>query len=750
MTSPGKGSGLGSIQRAFTTLSLTTLVLAAAFAVHSFSALAAVDLPDNRGVELVSPPDKRPQGAVTGFPLPGDELQFTFMSAADGNSVLFPIIGGLDQSTAGGFLRYIATRTESGWNSSQVSASSLISGDNKEPGHVVYASPDLNCELVESLNPLTADTPAADIELGVVNLYRRSAGGSYALLTGRVPRNPLVKGGSGGGNNYYDSAGASADCDRIFFRAPYQLLPDAASGLYEWDQGTLRDAGLLPDGAAAATPMIGGLGAIPTPASLTNTSAVNAISPSGRLFFHALSNQGGDAGEPAVFVRKGAGAVIDASQKQGGTKDDNGANYQTASADGSHLFFTANYGLTGAPQAGWPTSCASGAEATPVELTDQGLDGEGCDLYDYDVDGETLTDLSADTNPADTKGAEVHGVVAVSDNGSYLYFAAGGQLVPGQGNTYAQNHAGEGAVNIYLAHGGALAYVATIRVSDLVRNIGDAGAHGFGGGNLMIQATTRSSQATPDGRHLLFTSRADVTGYPAGLAAQAYLYSAESESTVCISCRPDGEPSIGTLATEPIRAALTKAEEHSRIPRSLSVDGSRVFFTMPDVLAMGAVAGKANLYEWEQGQVHLLGVFDRPFFSGTTNEGFVDASASGNDVFVVTPQQLTPYDFDTVYDLYDLRVGGGFLPPPKAQEPCDPATTCQGAAAPAPALLAPGGSATVAAPGNPPPPRPRCPKGKVRRHGKCMPKRSRRKKHHKQLHGRATLSGPAAIRGGAK
>jgi Divergent InlB B-repeat domain len=690
---------------------------------QEFGTLNAAGLPDNRAAELVSPADKRPQGTVAGFPLPGDEQQFGFVAAPDGDSVLFPILSGLGDATAGGFPRYLATRGEAGWQSSQVSAPSLVPGNGREPGLVRYASPDLSCELVESVNPLTADTPAADVELSVVNLYRRNADGSYDLLTDRVPRNPFAELGAEG-KSYYDSVAASAGCGRVFFRAPYRFLPAASSGLYEWDSGTLRDAGLLPDGAAALTPMIGGL----LPHETRSYSAVNAVSPSGRLFFNATSDQGGDAGQRAVFVRKGPGAVVDASQKQGGAKENHGATYQTASPDGSHLFFTANYGLTGAPGIGWPTSCTfSGSGA-------QGLNGEGCDLYDYDVDAETLTDLSADANPADSKGAEVHGVAAVSDTGSYVYFAAGGQLVPGQGNTYAQNHAGAGAVNIYLAHGGALAYVATIRASDLVRNDVCAGgnAKGCSGGNLMIQAVGRSSQATPDGRHLLFTSTANVTGYPAGLVAQAYLYSAESESTVCVSCRPDGQPSLGNVQTEPIRSALTNVEEHNRIPRSLSDDGSRAFFTMPDVLAPGAVAGKANLYEWERGQVYLLGVFDNPFFGGTTNEGFVDASASGDDVFLVTPKQLNRYDFDTVYDLYDLRVDGGFPEPPLPPVPCDPAADrCQGTPAEAPGASS-SANADFSGPGNPPAPRPRCPKGKVRRHGKCVAKKHHRKKHHQR------------------
>src|SRR4029077_6615539 len=44
--------------------------------------------------------------------------------------------------------------------------------------------------------------------------------------------------------------------------------------------------------------------------------------------------------------------------------------------------------------------------------------------------------------------------------------------------------------------------------------------------------------------------------------------------------------------------------------------------------------------------------------SGSSDDGFGDASASGNDVFIVTESQLGAQDNDTLYDLYDVRVGG--------------------------------------------------------------------------------------------
>jgi hypothetical protein len=155
------------------------------------------------------------------------------------------------------------------------------------------------------------------------------------------------------------------------------------------------------------------------------------------------------------------------------------------------------------------------------------------------------------------------------------------------------------------------------------------------------------------------------------------------------------------------------------------------------------VSGEANLYEWENGQVYLLHTF--PITSGGTGSGgglgFVDSSASGNDVFIVTTEQLDPHDTDPVQDLYDLRVGGGFPGPPPPPIPCDiAADQCQATPTPTPGASSPA-TESVSGAGNPPLQTPRCPKGKVRRNGKCVPK-----KHHKKAHKRAANSN----RGGQK
>jgi hypothetical protein len=671
-------------------------------------------LPDGRAYELVSPADKRPVGHV------GNEIasQLLYQPSLDGNSVFYSLASGLPDSTAGGDLKYIARRGPHGWSSTQETPPAMIPalGTHSFTGNILFESPSLSCAIVETADALTSDTPKADIELGATNLYRRNEDGSYTLLTRDVPGNPSFREANA---NYYFPVLASDDCSHVVFGSKYTLpvsgSPSSGSHLYEWSAGSLRLAGVRPDGTAVAVD-IGRTASRPWP-----TSLVNSLSPDGsRLFFSATSDAGGDSGNTAVFVRKDGTTTVDASQKQGGAVDDKGAQYQMASADGKHVFFTANYGLTTSSSAGSST-CAD-----PVE---NGTTGEGCDLYDYNVETGALADLSADVNPADHKGASVAGVVDASHDGSYVYFAARGQLVPEKGNTEAQNLAGV-SLNIYLSHGGTLSFVGII----------SSRANGDSQKAVATNFDKWVSDATPDGKHLLFVSSVNFTGYDSGGKSEAYLYSADQSENqpVCISCRSDGLPPEGNPA--PIRSKGEAPNINGVVqyrPRSLSDDGSRVFFTMADVLAPGGVAGNRNIYEWQNGAVYLLTTG-----SSSSTLRYVDSSASGDDVFVISPSRLAPQDFDFANDLYDIRAphlpgeAVGFAAEPPPAPPCDPlAGACQGSPAPQPGADSAPVSESGQGAGNQAVPPPRKPHSKHKKH-----RRHHRRQAHRHIHtsGRAS------------
>ena len=109
-----------------------------------------------------------------------------------------------------------------------------------------------------------------------------------------------------------------------------------------------------------------------------------------------------------------------------------------------------------------------------------------------------------------------------------------------------------------------------------------------------------------------------------------------------------------------------------------------------------------------------------------------DASASGSDVFFFDREGLVGQDTDNLVDLYDARVGGGIA----AQNPPAPPPLCEGeackpAAAPPPSPPSPA-TPSFQGPGNVT--ERKCPKGKVRRHGRCVRKHHHHKHNHKRRH----------------
>jgi hypothetical protein len=284
------------------------------------------------------------------------------------------------------------------------------------------------------------------------------------------------------------------------------------------------------------------------------------------------------------------------------------------------------------------------------ELTDEANTGEsgglptdaGADLYSYDVLSGELTDLTVDTNPADVAtGADVEAVLGASSDASYVYFVATGNLAAG---------ATSGERNLYVEHEGAIDFIATDP---------EAGAHFY---------------VTPDGLHAAFTSAAPQGAYDNKGFAMAYRY-AYGGALQCGSCRPGGEAPV---------AGATLAD------RSLSDDGARLFFQSADQILPAAQSGQANVFEYSDGAPVLLSPGDGAAAL------LVGASASGDDVFIATHQELSPQGQGAVFAIYDARVNAQ-VPIPSLPAPCQ-GEGCRGALPPSPEF--PGaGSASFEAPG---------------------------------------------------
>jgi hypothetical protein len=302
-------------------------------------------------------------------------------------------------------------------------------------------------------------------------------------------------------------------------------------------------------------------------------------------------------------------------------------------------------------------------------------------MYDFDKsEGERLTDLTPD--PSDQAGADVsdggyyskENIGGVSEDGSYAYFSATGALAAG---------ATAGVANSYVWHEGT-------------------GAHFIAPGNLfegndIETSLQRAWRVSPNGRFLAYESLANTY-----LAKTVYLYSAESNSSVCASCNPTGARPLGGSELprreggqfgEALRPSVGNGWETDFYQQRYLTNNGRLFFNSDDVFSPRDTNGQPDVYEYENGEVHLIsGGF------GSEPSLFYDASASENDVFFLTRDKLVAADQDEAVDLYDARVGG--IPSVASPPPCASSDACKPGPTPQPEAFGAPASATFSGSGN--------------------------------------------------
>jgi hypothetical protein len=304
--------------------------------------------------------------------------------------------------------------------------------------------------------------------------------------------------------------------------------------------------------------------------------------------------------------------------------------------------------------------------------------------------------------------AEVQGTVLVSDDFSHIYFASGRQLISGHGEP--------GGVNVYVVTNGLIKYVTNLGSSEpLGRNYSEVSANG----NVLIFRTTGNGfdELTADPMASEGCEFAGQSGSH-GTCQELYRYEASTESLECLSCRQDAptDTMIGSPGSEDWYA--------------LSADGETVAFVTKEPLLGDDVTGTVDVYAWHSGRLALItdgkthfpenGAFNAPKVYG------MDASGK-NIFFTVVDAELTGYEQDSVVNLYDARVGGGF-PRPARPVHCSE-ESCQGPLEAAPAQPQ-AGTASVHSTGNVPHRR-RCSRGWVRHHRHCVRTHPR---HRRQAH----------------
>jgi hypothetical protein len=625
-------------------------------------------LPDCRAYEQVSPREKEYGVLSNSIASP-----FIALSAREDGRVMYATAGAFPGSYTGGLTNlYLSDRSGGSWSLQPLTPpENPIPGAN-HAGQFGGLTPDLRFTTVSGESP--ALVPGA-ID-GNWNLYLQdNLTGGHRLVS--LPQELY-----GAARVAAHTAGISDDGSHVAFDW------GSAEELYEWSGTTLSKVG--EEGAAGQRSSFG-----------NNPSSrwFNGMSADGRRLVYVQGN--------SIMVRENGTRLIEANSSQRSVPDpgESASSYWGSSSDGNVVLFTS-------------------ANA----LTNDATIGGGEQLYAFHVDSGVLTDLDADASLTDPEGPRVLGVVGQSEDASYVYFVARGDL---GGNAVS------GAPNLYLWHDGAVRFIASLDEADA--------------GNWARETPEITSEVTPDGLHVLLTAKARLTGYDNLDQAtgqpdpEIYSYDAGSEQIVCASCRPDGAAPEGGSAIKPY-VGLSFDRTHY-YQRYVTDDGGRVVWSTSEAVLPSDVNGKPDVYEYSEGGLKLLSSG-----TGEFETNFADMSASGADVYFATREQLVKSDTDGFPDLYDARVGGGFAEPPKSLPPCS-GGECVRAASTPPAAVAIG-STGLQGKGNQRPAR-HCPKGKrlVRRHGKqtCVKKTKSKKQKSKKKHkSHKQKRGAGSARGGSK
>jgi hypothetical protein len=636
-------------------------------------------LPDCRAYEMVSPVDKNGGDIFNGANLNSEHAAY-IQATADGEKITYtaePAFAG--QLSARYYNQYIAARGAGGWDNSGVN---LPLGEQL-PLPIRFER-EVNAFSEDLCSMWTYDYNATplnpDAQEGFSTLYRRQncppGVGSLETLNTAAPLS------AGTPTEYVrqDSVqGFSADGSAVFFVALAQL-PTAAG----------------------------------TPEAADTTE--------GQVYLHLA----GDPELRLVSVLPSGEAAAPAAGTENGVGGGNGlgirGNLQNAvSSDGTRVFWSANLDNNAVgklylrlnpaqPEPAASTIEVSAGVATFWDATPSGsaalysegsLSGGTASLYSFDVATQTRTQLAG----------KLYGLAGASEDLSRIYLVSG---VDHDGAGPAE----EDQPNLYLYEGGNFTFVAKLLAGDVTAPfIGAARSEPFG----------RASRVTPDGRDVVFQSRAPLTGFDnsdaeTGKASlEVFTYGA-GETLRCVSCNPAGilprgrelpqrytypflfVPKLGAAA-----AWIPTWEHPLHASRVLSDDGKRIFFHSFDALLPRDTNGTVqDLYQWEAPGTGSCDTGDANYFaqnggcldlisSGESSyeTEFFDADADGSDVFFTTDSRLVPQDPGSI-DLYDARVGGGY-PAPVTPAACE-GEACQ-SPPPSPAGATPASSA-YRGPGN--------------------------------------------------
>ncbi len=680
-------------------------------------------LPDGRQWELVTPPNKH--GAVILW----IGTQSVEQASTDGGAITYSTDAPTELEPRGNSngSQAISTRGAGGWSSRDIATpNSAATGISIGVGtEYRFFSPDLSQALVDPKGPFTPLSSEATERTAYVrhNLTCEAApAGCYTplLTAANVP-----PGTEFGGREQFESHGytfedASSDLSHVLLASGELLTETTPEGrplkkgdMFEWAGGRLQFVAVLPGGEPASTSQVGG--------GYAGGQNRGAVSSDGtRIVWHG---EGAPGSGSHLYMRDvSSEQTVQLDAPEAGAEGGEGWFYQIASSDGSRVFFTDSAKLTRSSTAG-------------EKMRDQMRDLYVCEVVE--VAGKLschLSDLTIDPNhgqQADVRG----GVLGASEDGTYVYFVAGGELSDAA-NAYGEK-AQDGANNLYVSHYEEAS-------GEWAQPVFIAGLSNADAGDWTAELSEHTARVSPNGEYVTFMSDRSLTGYDdrdavSGVAdEEVYLYDAATGRLVCPSCDPTGARPSGAEVTGSGAGELNLVGGRQLPPgtwvaatipgwtnfslveslyqsRYLSSSG-RLFFNSDDALVPQDANGTWDVYEYEPLGVgsctassvtfsERLGGCVSLISSGTSSaeSGFMDASESGDDVFFQTAERLVPQDFEDSYDIYDAHVCSSAAPcvsSPSEPPPCDTSDSCKAAPTLQPPIFGAPASATFSGSGN--------------------------------------------------
>ena len=581
----------------------------------------ASGLADARVYEQVSPTEKN--GNQVGPTQGGNPYG---VASVSGDRVLYSSSGPIGEASSGVDNFSVSTRSAAAWaTKAALPQPPEASRDLVSPFDPVWLLPsaDLSGVVFTAHNPFTAaPLDFSNPEFSFIGTFLSHEGDGAEWLGDPTVGNPFPALEEVEVPANLVLAGASADLGVVYFEYYGTLVSEDAPrraivaggalrawGLYEWRDGRLKAAGLLPPEKVGEKEKEDPYGAVAAGVNQHQINATpadldNEVSSSGNTALFVSPSPEAESGrEPELYARLNGdetvlvsrSAITDQAAEQGpssvtGLTPAHIPSYAYGSPDGSQVLF-----------------------ASQTQLTNTAPDDSTVKEYRFDLATSTLSYLPEVTAP----------ILDSSADGSTLVFD----------DTRSSEN--------------TMAVFADGHVTDIAAL--PAPEEG--------QLTVSPVRLSADAKSLVFQTNAPIAGFNNGHGyGEVYRYDLSTGGLSCVSCPPEGQSPTGPA--ELSNDALHHLTHMGVDSRGISEDGSEIFFDTPDALVPEDTNETRDVYEWKEGRISLISKGE-----GSAESFFLDNSPSGEDVFFATRDDLAGSDTDGSYDVYDARVRGGFSSP---------------------------------------------------------------------------------------